>query len=54
MKRLGERDGGNFLLLKIIVGEGGENFLYVYYFIVKKEVVSMVIFHFENDFKNKS
>ena len=29
MKRLGERGGGNFLLLKIIVEGGGENFLCV-------------------------
>ena len=29
MKRLGERGGGNFLLMKIIVDWGGENFLYV-------------------------
>ena len=39
MKRLGERGGGNFVLLKIIVEGGGENFLYVYYVIGNKEVV---------------
>ena len=33
MKKLGERGGGNFLLLKILVEGGGENFLYVYYVI---------------------
>ena len=38
MKRLGERGGGNFLLLKIIVEGGGKNFLYVYYVIGNKEV----------------
>ena len=34
-----ERGGGNFLLLKIIVEGGGENFLYVYYVIGSKAVV---------------
>ena len=39
MKRLDEWGGGNFLLLKIIVEGGGENFLYMYYVIGNKEVV---------------
>ena len=39
MKRLVERGGGNFILMKIIVEEGRENFLYVYYVIGNKEVV---------------
>ena len=39
MKRLGDPGGGNFLLIKIIVEGGGENFLYVYYVIGNKEVV---------------
>ena len=38
-KRQGEQGRGNFLLLKIIVEGGGENFLYVYYVIGNKEVV---------------
>ena len=40
--------------MKIIVEGRGENFVYVYYVIGNKEVVSMVIFHFEYDFKYKS
>ena len=36
---LGERGGGNFLLMKIIVEEGGVKILYVYYVIGNKEVV---------------
>ena len=39
MKKLGERGGGSFLLLEIIVEDGGENFLYVNYVIGNKEVV---------------
>ena len=38
-KRQVERGGGNFLLMKIIVEEGGENFLNEYYVIGNKEVV---------------
>ena len=39
MKRLVERGGGNFLLMKIIVEFGGENFVDVYYVVGNKEVV---------------
>ena len=38
----------------MIVEGGGCNVLYVYYVIGNKEVVSMEIFHFVNDFKYKS